>query len=64
MRGTSKKERKRNVAALTPKFKIKDSFERGEFVRVMYANFSQVGIPADHKNAMSGERKSVCKRQN
>ena len=30
---------KRNMAALTPQFKIKCSLEQGEFVRVTYANF-------------------------
>ena len=38
------KRKKRNMAALTPKFKIKCGLEQGEFVRVAYA------IEESHRN--------------
>ena len=44
------KREKRN----TPHFKIKHGLERGEFMRVAYANFFEASVLANHKNTTCG----------
>ena len=38
----------------TPQFTIKRSLGQGEFLRVVYANFSKLNILVKHKNTMCG----------
>ena len=47
-----RKKKRRNMAALTSQFKIKSFLNRGEFVRVAYANFFEANVPAKHKNTI------------
>ena len=43
------------MAALTPQFKIKCNLDRGEFTRVVYANFSKLTYQPNLKTPCAGE---------